>query len=119
AAPYRCRGSLLRRGRTGLERPDRHSDVEVIARRRAPAPLHQRRHRRRAPAPECGAAECEITPTGPIEEADLHACIDGQLPPERAASVEVYIAGHSAERARLSRYAEQQRAALAAQASGP
>ena len=42
-----------------------------------------------------------MTPTGPIEEADLHACIDGQLPPERTASVEVYLAGHSAERARL------------------
>jgi len=59
---------------------------------------------------------------GPIEEADLQARIDGQLPPERAAAVDAYLAAHPEERARLSRYAEQRqalRAAFAAQAGGP
>jgi anti-sigma factor RsiW len=63
-----------------------------------------------------------VTQTGPIEEADLQACVDGQLTRERAAAVDVYLAVHPEERARLSQYADQRqalRAALAAQAGGP
>ena len=35
---------------------------------------------------------------GRVTEADLHARIDGQLAPERAAAVEAYLAAHSKER---------------------
>jgi anti-sigma factor RsiW len=58
----------------------------------------------------------------PVEEDDLHACIDGQLPRERTEDVEAYLAAHPEERARFSQYAQQRqtlRTAFAAQASGP
>jgi anti-sigma factor RsiW len=58
----------------------------------------------------------------PVEEDDLHARIDGQLPRERAEDVEAYLAAHPEEQARFSRYAQQRqalRAAFAGQAAGP
>ena len=58
----------------------------------------------------------------PVEEDDLHARIDGQLPRERTEDVEAYLAGHPEEEARFSQYAQQRQAlrtAFAAQASGP
>jgi anti-sigma factor RsiW len=57
----------------------------------------------------------------PIEENDLHARIDGRLPPQRAAAIDAYLAAHPDEQARFSQYAEQRetlRAALAAQTGG-
>ena len=64
-----------------------------------------------------------MTPLGrPVEEDDLHARIDGQLPRERTEDVEAYLAGHPEEEARFSQYAQQRQAlrtAFAAQASGP
>jgi anti-sigma factor RsiW len=57
----------------------------------------------------------------PIDEDDLHARIDGRLPPHRAAAVDEYLAANPDEQARFSQYAEQRqalRAAFAAQ-SGP
>jgi anti-sigma factor RsiW len=59
---------------------------------------------------------------GPIEEQELHARLDGHLPPERAAEVDAHLAAHPEARARLQQYAEQQqelRAAFAAQTGGP
>jgi anti-sigma factor RsiW len=58
----------------------------------------------------------------PVEEDDLHARIDGQLPRERAEDVDAYLAAHPEEEARVSQYAQQRQAlrtAFAAQASGP
>jgi len=58
----------------------------------------------------------------PVQEDDLHARIDGQLPRERTEDVDAYLAAHPEEEARFSQYAQQRqalRAAFAAQASGP
>ena len=58
----------------------------------------------------------------PVDEDDLHARIDGRLPPERAAAVDAYLAAHPEAQARFSQYAEQRqalRSAIAAQAGGP
>ena len=58
----------------------------------------------------------------PVEEDDLHARIDGQLPRQRTEDVDAYLAAHPEEEARFSQYAQQRqalRAAFAAQASGP
>jgi anti-sigma factor RsiW len=58
----------------------------------------------------------------PVEEDELHARIDGRLPPHRVAAVDAYFAKHPDAQARFSQYAEQRealRAALAAQAGGP
>src|SRR5215469_15236906 len=64
-----------------------------------------------------------MTPQGrPVEEDDLHAHIDGQLPHDRAEDVDAYLAAHPEERERFSQYAAQRRAlraALAAQADEP
>jgi anti-sigma factor RsiW len=63
-----------------------------------------------------------MPPGRPVEEDDLHARIDGQLPHERIEDVEAYLAAHPEEQARFSQYAQQRqalRAAFAAQASGP
>jgi anti-sigma factor RsiW len=64
-----------------------------------------------------------MTPPGrPIEEDDLHAHIDGQLPRERIEDVDAYFAAHPEMEARFSDYAAQRqelRAAFAAQAGGP
>jgi anti-sigma factor RsiW len=64
-----------------------------------------------------------MTPRGrPVEEDDLHARIDGQLPRERAEDVDAYLAAHPEEEARFSQYAQQRQAlrtAFAAQAGGP
>lgn len=57
----------------------------------------------------------------PVDEGELHARIDGLLPPNRAAAVDEYLAANPDAQARFSQYAEQRqalRAALAAQA-GP
>ena len=58
----------------------------------------------------------------PVQEDDLHARIDGQLPRERTEDVDAYLAAHPEEEARFSQYAQQRQAlrtAFAAQASGP
>ena len=64
-----------------------------------------------------------MTPRGrPVEEDDLHARIDGQLPRERAEDVDAYLGAHPEEEVRVSQYAQQRQAlrtAFAAQASGP
>jgi anti-sigma factor RsiW len=64
-----------------------------------------------------------MTPPGrPVEEDDLHARIDGQLPRERIEDVDAYFAAHPEMEARFSDYAAQRqelRAAFAAQAGGP
>jgi anti-sigma factor RsiW len=64
-----------------------------------------------------------MTPAGrPVDEDELHAYIDGQLPPKRAAAVEAHLANHPEEQARFSQYAEQRqalRSAFAAQVGGP
>jgi len=64
-----------------------------------------------------------MRPAGrPVEEDDLHARIDGQLPRERIEDVEAYLAAHPEEQARFSQYAQQRlalRAAFSAQASEP
>ncbi len=43
----------------------------------------------------------------PVNEADLHAYVDGQLSEERRAEVEAYLAEHPAEAARVQAYREQ------------
>jgi anti-sigma factor RsiW len=58
----------------------------------------------------------------PVEEDELHAHVDGRLPPERAAAVDAYLAAHPEPQARFSQFAEQRqalRAAFAEQAGGP
>jgi anti-sigma factor RsiW len=64
-----------------------------------------------------------MTPVGrPVEEDDLHARIDGQLPHDRADDVDTYFAAHPEEQARFSQYAAQRQAlreAFAEQADGP
>jgi anti-sigma factor RsiW len=58
----------------------------------------------------------------PVDEDDLHARIDGQLPHERTEYVDAYLAAHPEEQARFAQYAEQRqalRAALFAQPDGP
>jgi anti-sigma factor RsiW len=64
-----------------------------------------------------------MTPRGrPVEEDDLHAHIDGQLPHDRAEDVDAYLAAHPEERERFSQYAAQRqalRAALAARTDEP
>jgi anti-sigma factor RsiW len=63
-----------------------------------------------------------VSGTGaPVGEDDLHARIDGRLPPERAEIVDTYLAAHPEERERWSQYAKQReamRAAFNAQAAG-
>jgi anti-sigma factor RsiW len=64
-----------------------------------------------------------MTPSGrPVEEDDLHARVDGQLPRDRTEEVDTYLAAHPEVEARFSEYAVQRqalRAAFAAQAGGP
>jgi anti-sigma factor RsiW len=64
-----------------------------------------------------------MTPPGrPVEEDDLHARIDGQLPRERIEDVDAYFAAYPEMEARFSDYAAQRqelRAAFVAQAGGP
>ena len=64
-----------------------------------------------------------MTPLGgPVEEDDLHARIDGQLPRERAEDVEAYLAAHPEEQKRFAQYAAQRdalRSAFSSQAYGP
>jgi anti-sigma factor RsiW len=64
-----------------------------------------------------------MTPRGrPVDEDDLHARIDGQLPRERIEDVEAHLAAHPEVEARFSDYAAQRqalRAAFAEQAGGP
>lgn len=57
-----------------------------------------------------------------VEEAELNAHLDRQLPPDRAAAVAAYLATHPDAQARLQRYAQQQRLlreAIVARADGP
>jgi anti-sigma factor RsiW len=64
-----------------------------------------------------------MTPPGrPVEEDDLHARIDGQLPRERAEEVDAYLAAHPEEQERFSKYAGQRealRATFSSQAYAP
>ncbi|GIX27679.1 anti-sigma factor family protein [Pelomicrobium sp. G1] len=46
----------------------------------------------------------------PVVEADLHAYLDGELPPERRPEVQAHLAAHAEDAARLAAYAEQKRA---------
>ncbi len=58
----------------------------------------------------------------PVDEHELNAHLDRQLPPDRAAAVAAYLAAHPEAQARLRQYAHQQqtlRAAIAAQSTGP
>src|SRR5262245_46394019 len=58
----------------------------------------------------------------PVEEDDLHARVDGQLPHDRAEDVDAYLAAHPEERARFSQYAAHRqalRAAFSARADEP
>ena len=61
-------------------------------------------------------------PGRPIEEDDLHACLDGQLPRDRIEDVDAYLAAHPEVEVRFSEYAAQRqalRAAFMARAGGP
>jgi anti-sigma factor RsiW len=62
-----------------------------------------------------------MTPRGrPVEEDDLHARLDGQLPRDRIEDVDAYLTAHPEVEARFSDYATQRaalRLAFAAQAS--
>jgi len=52
-----------------------------------------------------------MTPLGrPVEENDLHAHLDGQLPHERLTEVKAYLAAHPEAQARFSQYAVQRQA---------
>jgi len=46
----------------------------------------------------------------PITEADLHAYVDGELPPARRADVEAHLAGHPEGALRVQAWQEQKRA---------
>ena len=46
----------------------------------------------------------------PLTEADLNAWVDGQLPPQREAEVEAYLAARPDEAARLATYSQQRSA---------
>jgi anti-sigma factor RsiW len=46
---------------------------------------------------------------GTVDKRALHARVDGLLPPERMAAVELYLAEHPEEQERWSDYAEQRR----------
>jgi anti-sigma factor RsiW len=57
---------------------------------------------------------------GAVEEPELNAHLDGQLPPGRAAAVAAYLTAHPETQARLQQYAKQQqllRDAIAAQST--
>ncbi len=59
---------------------------------------------------------------GIVEESELHARLDGRLPPDRAAAVDGFFAAHPEERERWAYYADQRdalRAAFAAPADEP
>ncbi|HEY3912413.1 MAG TPA: anti-sigma factor [Stellaceae bacterium] len=59
---------------------------------------------------------------GPVEEHELNAHFDRQLPPDRAAAVAAYLAARPEAQARLRQYGQQQqtlRAAITAQSAGP
>jgi anti-sigma factor RsiW len=43
----------------------------------------------------------------PVTEAELHAYVDGALPPARAADVDAYLADHPEDAARVAAYREQ------------
>jgi anti-sigma factor RsiW len=43
----------------------------------------------------------------PVTEAELHAYVDGTLPPARASEIEAYLAEHPEDAARVSAYREQ------------
>lgn len=48
--------------------------------------------------------------SSPVTDADLHAFLDGELPPERHRAVEVWLAAHPDAVRRLESFREQQRA---------
>ena len=58
----------------------------------------------------------------PVDEDELHARIDGRLPPRRAVAVDAHLSAHPEAQARFSQYAEQRQAlreAFAGQSTGP
>src|SRR6516162_3433468 len=122
-ASDRGRGSFLWRGGARAGRADRDGDVSPFARPRAAASLYERRRKWGPAAPQRGAEEGQMTPPGrPVEEDDLHARIDGQLPRERAEEVDAYLAAHPEEQERFSKYAGQRealRATFSSQAYAP
>ncbi|MGQ9366999.1 anti-sigma factor family protein [Azospirillum sp. ST 5-10] len=59
----------------------------------------------------------DTPPGGPIGEADLHAWLDGELPPDRAAAVERHLAARPEDARRLESYRAQ--AALIGRAYAP
>ncbi len=61
-----------------------------------------------------GAVGAGAVGAGVVEESELHARLDGRLPPERAAEIDAYLAANPEVRARLRRYAEQQQSLRAA-----
>jgi len=54
-----------------------------------------------------------MTNLAPISETDLHAFVDGQLPPERAAEVEAWLAAHPDKAAELVNWQRQNEALTA------
>lgn len=54
-----------------------------------------------------------MTNLAPISETDLHAFVDGQLPPERAAEVEAWLAAHPDKAAELVNWRRQNEALTA------
>ena len=56
---------------------------------------------------------------GTVDKSALHAHIDGLLPPERMAAVELYLAEHPEERERWSDYAAQRQGLREALATVP
>ncbi|HEV2514563.1 MAG TPA: anti-sigma factor [Devosia sp.] len=54
-----------------------------------------------------------MTNLAPISETDLHAYVDGQLPPERAAEVEAWLATHPDKAAELAGWQRQNEALTA------
>ena len=85
--------------------------------------MHRDLNGNKLPAQKCGAEENQVRAADrSVEENDLHARIDGRLPPQRAEAVNTYFATHPEQWEQWWQYAEQRealRAALAAQAGEP
>ena len=85
--------------------------------------MHGGLYGNKLPAQECDAEENQVRAADrSVEENDLHARIDGRLPPQRAEAVNTYFATHPEQWEQWWQYAEQRealRAALAAQAREP
>jgi anti-sigma factor RsiW len=70
-------------------------------------------------AQECGAEKNQMGAADrPVKENDLHARIDGRLPPQRAEAVNTYFAAHPELWEHWGQYAEQREALRAAFVTG-